>query len=265
MKQGNKRNLKPPVLAAALATLLGTAPLAAQACGPDSYMGTICTVAFNYCPENTLPANGQLLSVNQFTALFALLGTTYGGDGRSTFGLPDLRGRTAVGVGTGIGLNPVQLGQADGAENATLTPNNMPPAIPASFSNVKASGTVDLPLAGATVTGQNITGSVTVKALNGDAQPVGPINTPTTTANTLGKSTPANIFYPPGNNQIAVPTTHNLGVTGGTIAGKATGPVELPVSGNIAIGGGGVPVKTISPRLGLTACIVVNGSWPPRP
>lgn len=263
MKQGNKRKF--PGMAATLAVLACSAPLTAQACGPESYVGTICTVAFDFCPADTLPADGRVLAISQNQVLYSLLGTRFGGDGRTNFALPDLRGRAAVGAGQGPGLTAVQLGQAYGRESVPVTTANLPPAIPANFTNVKAAGTVELPLVGATVSGQSITGSVTVKALNGDTQPVGPINTPTATANTLGKSTPANIFYPPGNNQIAVPTTHNLNVTGGTVSGKASGTVELPMNGAIVIGGTGTPVATQPPRLGLTACIVANGVYPPRP
>jgi microcystin-dependent protein len=66
---------------------------------------------------------GQLLPISQNAALFSLLGTTYGGDGQSTFGLPDLRGRAALGMGQGSGLQPYVLGQPGGVESVTLTAN----------------------------------------------------------------------------------------------------------------------------------------------
>ena len=104
---------------------LGTA-LPALACGPESYMGMICTTAATFCPRGTLEANGALLPIAQNTALFSLIGTMYGGDGRATFGLPDLRGRSMVGVGMGPGLTPMTQGEASGSENITLTQNQMP-------------------------------------------------------------------------------------------------------------------------------------------
>lgn len=73
----------------ALALTLGASP--ALACGPESYMAEVCITASTYCPEGTLPANGQTVQIQQSQALFALLGTRFGGDGKSTFGLPNLR------------------------------------------------------------------------------------------------------------------------------------------------------------------------------
>ncbi|WP_291725093.1 tail fiber protein [Magnetospirillum sp. 64-120] len=112
--------------AAIVATVTGltmtTAAKPALACSNESFMGTVCTFAFNYCPQGFLPANGQMLSINENPALYSLLGTTYGGDGRSTFALPDFRGRSPVGQGSAPGLSQVQLGQQRGQENITLKP-----------------------------------------------------------------------------------------------------------------------------------------------
>ena len=69
---------------------------------------------------------GQLLSISQYTALFSLLGTTFGGDGRTTFALPDLRGRSPMGQGSGPGLTPRTQGQKLGSETNTITANQMP-------------------------------------------------------------------------------------------------------------------------------------------
>jgi microcystin-dependent protein len=80
----------------------------------DAFIGTITPVAFNFAPVGWALCDGQLLSINQNTALFSLLGTNYGGNGTTTFGLPDLRGRVAVGQGQGPGLAPVQLGETGG-------------------------------------------------------------------------------------------------------------------------------------------------------
>lgn len=92
----------------------------------DPYIGEIMWVAFNFCPRGWANADGQILPISEYTALFSLLGTTYGGDGRTTFGLPDLRGRTLLHVGTGPGLSPYTLGQSGGQEQVTLTTNQMP-------------------------------------------------------------------------------------------------------------------------------------------
>lgn len=75
-------------LVIAAATLL---PGNAAACSAESYLGSVCTTAATYCPRGYAPADGQTMDITQNTALFSLLGTRYGGDGRTTFALPDLR------------------------------------------------------------------------------------------------------------------------------------------------------------------------------
>jgi microcystin-dependent protein len=87
----------------------------------DYYLGEIRLMAFNFAPKFWVPCNGQTMSIAQNQALFALLGTTYGGDGRTTFALPDLRGRTPMHFGDGW-----QQGQAPGQESHTLTSQEMP-------------------------------------------------------------------------------------------------------------------------------------------
>ena len=82
--------------------------------GVQLYVGQVILVGMNYCPAGTLEANGQLLNVSDYQVLYSLYGTTYGGDGRTTFALPDLRGRAPVGNGQGVGLEPVTTGQQYG-------------------------------------------------------------------------------------------------------------------------------------------------------
>ncbi len=91
--------------------------------------GTLAEIrmfAGNFAPRAWLFCNGQLLSIAQNTAVFALVGTTYGGDGQVTFGMPDFRGRIAVGTGNGAGLPSVQLGEAGGSNSSTLLSTNLP-------------------------------------------------------------------------------------------------------------------------------------------
>lgn len=87
----------------------------------EPFIGQIETFGFNFAPRGWAFCDGQLLSIASNTALFSLLGTTYGGDGRTTFGLPDLRGRTAIHPGTGPGLSQIRWGQKGGAQSHTLT------------------------------------------------------------------------------------------------------------------------------------------------
>lgn len=92
----------------------------------EPFLGQIMLVPYNFAPRGWAFCNGQILPIAQNTALFSLLGTTYGGNGQTTFALPDLRGRTAISSGQGPGLSSYDLGQAAGTENETLTINQMP-------------------------------------------------------------------------------------------------------------------------------------------
>src|SRR5690606_14406944 len=92
----------------------------------EPFLGQIMMVGFNFAPRGWAFCNGQLLAISQNTALFSLLGTTYGGDGRTTFALPDLRGRCAVGMGQGPGLSNYNQGEMAGQEHVTLIQTQMP-------------------------------------------------------------------------------------------------------------------------------------------
>jgi microcystin-dependent protein len=92
----------------------------------EPFVGEIRMFAGNFAPRGWAFCEGQLLAVSQNDALFSLLGTIYGGDGRTTFGLPDLRGRLPIHAGTGPGLSPRRLGSKAGSEDVTLTVNQMP-------------------------------------------------------------------------------------------------------------------------------------------
>jgi microcystin-dependent protein len=92
----------------------------------EPFIGEIKIFGFNFAPRGYATCQGQILSISQNTALFSLLGTTYGGNGQTTFALPDLQGRVAVGQGQGAGLPPYTIGQSAGVNTVTLTSANMP-------------------------------------------------------------------------------------------------------------------------------------------
>ena len=93
----------------------------------EPYIGQIKLFAGNFAPRGWAFCDGQLLAVSNNDALFSLLGTIYGGDGRTTFGLPDLRGRIPVHQGDGPGLSNRRIGSKAGEESVTLTTNQLPP------------------------------------------------------------------------------------------------------------------------------------------
>ncbi|MDL5031436.1 tail fiber protein [Pelomonas sp. APW6] len=93
----------------------------------EPFIGQVMCAGFNFAPRGWAAMNGQLLPIATNTALFSLLGTTYGGDGRVTFGLPDMRGRVMIHTGMGPGLTFRNLGEQGGTENQTLSASQMPP------------------------------------------------------------------------------------------------------------------------------------------
>lgn len=90
------------------------------------FVAQIQPVAFNFAPRGWITCDGQLLAISSNTAVFSLIGTTFGGDGRTTFGVPDLRGRSMVGVGSGPGLTHRSWGQRGGANTISITTSHMP-------------------------------------------------------------------------------------------------------------------------------------------
>ncbi len=172
--------------------------------------GTISEIRYfgpTWAPRNWFSCSGQLLSIAQFTAFFSLIGTVYGGDGRTTFAVPDLRGRVAVGAGNGPGLTPRVSGQGGGVEGVTLNVLEMP--------SHNHSATTSLSTAGAQIaaTGPGSTGTPTqgtypgaATDINGDAVNVytntgTPITSPvsgsaTTTVGFNGNSQPHENMQP---------------------------------------------------------------------
>ena len=106
-----------------LLLVLSTRPASAQL---EPFIGQVSLFGFNFCPRGWAAADGQLLDIASNSALFSLFGTIYGGDGRTTFALPDLRGRAPVHVGQGPGLSNYIEGQKGGVETVTLVSNEMP-------------------------------------------------------------------------------------------------------------------------------------------
>ncbi|MBS1659783.1 MAG: phage tail protein [Bacteroidetes bacterium] len=115
----------------------------------ETFLACILLWPVNFAPVGWALCAGQTLSIAQNTALFSLLGTTYGGNGQTTFLLPNLQGRVPIGAGNGAGLSPYVLGQTGGNENTTLTTQNLPShahTFTVSASNAQA--TVSNPAAG---------------------------------------------------------------------------------------------------------------------
>ncbi|AKC71733.1 phage tail protein [Pandoraea oxalativorans] len=103
----------------------------------EYYVGEIRIYAFNYAPVNWLPCDGSLLPISRFTALFSVIGNRFGGDGRTTFAVPDLRGYVAQGMSA-----PAELGNKEGKTTVTLTDENMPLHTHTAYANNARPGNV---------------------------------------------------------------------------------------------------------------------------
>jgi microcystin-dependent protein len=197
----------------------------------EPFIGEIRMFGGTFAPSSWAFCNGQLLAIAQYSALFSILGTTYGGDGRVNFGLPDLRGRVPTGMGTGPGLPPVVEGQMGGAVAASLTIANLPP---------HSHQAVFTPSGGAPAQ-VNVTDTV---------------GTLKTAAGNLLAQPPAT---GPSSALIYAPATSPVSGTLGGVSGS-------PGSGTVTVGntGGGLPVSTLPPFLGINFIIALEGIYPPR-
>lgn len=227
----------------------------------DAFMGTILAVGFNYPPRGWLFCNGQTVPISQNSAMFALLGTMYGGDGQNTFGIPDLRGRVVVGSqAQGPGLANVQQGEKAGANNATVISNGTA-TITLTQSNLPShTHTATMSLSGLSAT-TNI-------SIDTTAHTAPPATTAFATGSTLTSSptsgtTAAAIYLPSGTAQT---TPANLAgvtttVTGsGTVSNANTGngtPLTVPVVSSATI-------SNMQPYLGLNYIIAMEGIFPSR-
>jgi len=221
-------------VAIAVALAMGSSS-GAFACSPNAVLGQLCTVAQNWCPAGTLPADGQILPITGNEPLFTLLGTVYGGNGQTTFALPDLRGRIVAHRGQGPGLAEVFVGDEFGGDGVSIGVANLPP------HTHSASSTTDLT---ATLRGQSALG--TSQDVKGNVpaafatRPVPPKGSPAPTTKTDAYS-----------NQAASVDMDKLAIA---VAGGVT-----TTTGAV---GGGKPLDNAQPTLVLRQCIVVNGQYP---
>lgn len=253
------------------ASILLAAPGAAFACTDQPYIGTVCTFAANYCPQNYIVADGRTLPITNYQALFAVLSTMYGGDGRTTFGLPDLRGRVTIGSGQGAGLQPVAMAQQVGQQSVTLSAAQTPLVAHthvATFAPVTGMTDVNIPattgnfaVAASLPVGTGVgTNSSLSSGQQGylagasgtfNSDPIALKGPYTTSAPGSAGSLLVNVNAT-GNPSTAATKVQVSSVTGGTVtlASSAAAPAQA--------------VSTQSPAIGMTVCIAVNGLYPSR-
>ena len=192
----------------------------------DPFMAEIGIAGFSFNPMGWALCQGQVLAPAQNSALFSLIGTYFGGNGSSTFNLPDLRGRVIVGMGQGTNLPNYTLGEYGGLESVTLTTSNMPAHIhAAALSN--ASATIKA-YSGAG-TAQNPGGRANATVLSGSS---------VTTTYIYGTTAPD--------------TTLNVG--GGSVAGAV----------NVGVTGSSSSFSIMPPYCAMNICIALQGIYPVR-
>ncbi len=211
--------------------------------GMDPFVGEIEMVGFNYAPQGWALCDGSILSIQSYSALYALIGTTYGGNGVTTFALPDLRGRVAIGQGQGAGLTNRVIGSVAGTEKTYLTVSN-------------------LPVYTSTAT---VTGSASGKIMASTDAGTTSIATGAVLASSTSKGTPVKAFKPvsgpidvtnatqlASNNMVAM-TDSTVLVDVSKIIVKTTSP------------GSGTAFDNMQPSLTVNYIIAIEGTWPSRP
>lgn len=210
----------------------------------EGTIGEIRMFAGNFAPRAWAFCEGQLLPIAQNTALFSIIGTIYGGDGRITFALPDLRGRTVVGPGAGPGLSTRREGQKIGSEHNVLTTQQLP----VHNHNVSSTGTI------------NFAGSIDESDLNASLELYGTADagsSQTPAGNMFAKTGVSDKEYAPSNNMVAMEK------------GSVAFSTNVPFSGQAQIGdtantGNSQPVNNMQPSLGIYYIICLQGVFPSR-
>jgi microcystin-dependent protein len=195
----------------------------------EPFLGMIQAFGYNFSPRGWAFCNGQILQISQNSALFSLLGTTFGGNGQTTFGLPDLRGRVIVGAGQGPGLTPIAYGEMGGVESVTLLTSNMPMHNHQIVNGNGQAGTVAV--------------STTVQTVN---------NTNSTSETDNG----SNVLGTSG----SMLTIYRESPSGSDFLGGVTSSI----SGTTSAVGSNIPVNIRNPYLGVYYSIALEGIFPSR-
>jgi len=214
-----------------LAGLLMINTTAAKA--QEGMMGEIKIFAGNFAPRGWMLCQGQILAISQYSALFSILGTTYGGDGRTTFALPDFRGRAPIQSGQGPGLNTYRLGDKVGRENVQVMSQNMPSHNHAAQISENSAQVV--------VKASSSIGTTSVAGKNGAT---------TLASTTTARAATGTVMY----------NTSEPDVT------LNTGSGQVQLNGTVTVGnaGGSQPISIVQPVIAVNYIICVTGIYPSR-
>lgn len=201
----------------------------------DPYLGEIRMVGFNFAPYGWAQCQGQTIAVSQNQALFALLGTVYGGNGVSNFQLPNMQGRSPVGMGQGLGLSEITIGETGGTESIALTTSNMPQHT--HMASVTGGGTV--------------TGSIAIPATTSTQGEGGVPGTGTMLGPCSAGGRPASL-YSTATDNLTTLKPFNVSL-------QASAP-----SIQNTMAGSSLPFESRNPYLGINFIIALQGVYPTR-
>ncbi len=198
----------------------------------DPFLGQIMQVGWGFANSGWANCNGATLAISQNSALFSLLGTTFGGDGLTTFGLPDVQGRTLIGQGHGAGLAPYAYGQKAGTENTTLSQSQMP-----MHTHTATVGPVNVTSSLQSLSAAATTGSAAAGSMLANA----------------------NDIASGGEPQIYAPASAGTAVNLSGLSVTATGPTV-----NNGTAGNSQPFSILQPYLAVWTLIALQGIYPSR-
>lgn len=248
----------------------------------DPMLGMVFMVPWSWAPMDYVRCTGQQMSIQQYAALYSLIGTIYGGNGSTTFNVPNLQCRMPMGsgqgtIGTGIGV--LNVGQTGGAFVSTLSQANVPVHTHTSTftpggagGGTTITGTASLPFSTTATLPTSVTGSLTLGVSTATGNNSNFANGALLAKPGLATGSPYAASNATADTVIGGTQTFSGNATG-SVSGSASGPITLTTSGGGAsgsvtvgpnVGGSSMPFGTVSPYLALNFIIAVNGIYPQR-
>ena len=228
----------------------------------EPFIGDVEIFAGNFAPRSWAMCEGQLLAISTNTALFSIIGTIYGGDGRTTMALPDIRGRAPIGFGRGPGLSEYRLGQKGGSESVHILPTNLP-AMQGMVSLPSSAQSVSVNIPGQTITG--VTGAANIAtAQNADTgEPTAGAALATVVAG--GGPDKQELIYQTAPSSLL--SLGNVTVNSFDIPAQAHVALTLPANslqGTTSLPGGNQSMDIRTPYIAMNYVIALQGIFPSR-
>lgn len=241
----------------------------ASACAAEPLIGSVCIMSSNWAPEGFKVADGSVLNINQYPALYSIVGTMYGAGAQGTFKIPDLRGRVALGAGVyqqGTQQTIYNVGQSGGASTITLSTNNIPVH---NHAISGLTGTIDFTKVTATTTLSGVVAKAdgSTLVLNSAANASANSDDPSNSAFASGGGSPVYVAN----------ITPSIPMKAGSISGLAnvsfqgnptttlSGNVPVVINGQTGNAGLGASFNSLNPYVAMTYLIAVQGLYPVRP